>query len=292
VSRLPFRLIDVFTDRRFAGNPLAVVLEAEGLGEDTMQTIAREFNLSETTFVSPSTRPDCQWRVRIFTPARELPMAGHPVVGTALILAREGLAGEQVWFELGVGPTPVVVGEGRAEMLQGAPEFGSVQPDRSLLARALSLEGVSPAFIAGLPAQIVSCGVPYLIVPIASLDVMKSLRPRPELWAQATQPMAEGCIYAFARGGERPGTTAHCRMLGPLPDNREDPATGSAAGPLAAYLSRQLEVREDPMVFEQGFEMGRPSIIEATIRGDGQRITGVHVGGQGRFVGEGWLELP
>jgi trans-2,3-dihydro-3-hydroxyanthranilate isomerase len=242
--------------------------------------------------VTPSAEAGCDWKVRIFTPARELPMAGHPVVGTAMVLGREGLASGKVVFELGVGPTPVVLGPGRAEMLQAAPQFGPTHPDRALLARALSLEGVSPAFIAGLPAGVVSCGVPYLIVPIHSLEVMRRLQPRQDIWMEAVAGLADGCVYAFTLGGEREGTTAHCRMFGPGLGIGEDPATGSAAGPLAAYLSHQLGIQTDPMVFEQGFEMGRPSIIEASIVGDGEQITGVHVGGQGRFVGEGWLELP
>jgi trans-2,3-dihydro-3-hydroxyanthranilate isomerase len=284
--------MDVFTDCQFAGNQLAVVLQAEGLSSELMQKIAREFNLSETTFVTPSRKAGCDWKVRIFTPARELPMAGHPVVGTALVLEREGLAAGKMVFELGVGPTPVVVGDGRAEMLQAAPKFGPTHPDRAQLAQALSLEGVSPAFITGLPADVVSCGVPYLIVPIHSLEVMRRLQPRPEIWMKALHGLAEGNVYAFALGGERDGTTAHCRMFALGLGIGEDPATGSAAGPLAGYLSHQLGIRKHPMVFEQGFEMGRPSIIEAWITADGQQLTGVHVGGQGRFVGEGWLELP
>lgn len=292
MRRVPFRLVDVFTDRQFAGNQLAVVLEAEGISDELMQSLAREFNFSETTFVTASADPTCQWRMRIFTPDRELPMAGHPVVGTALVLAREGVASGTVWFELGVGPVPVAIGEGRAEMLQGAPLFGPSHPDRGLLAQALSIDRLSPAFMTALPAQVVSCGNPFLIVPIASLEVMRALRPRPELWRRAMEGLGDGSVYAFTMGGERPGSTAHCRMFAPALGIYEDPATGSAAGPLAAYLSRQLAVRTEPMVFEQGFEIGRPSIIQASIVGDGERITGVHVGGEARFVGEGWLELP
>src|SRR5216683_1633823 len=119
--RLAYRLIDVFTDRPLAGNQLAVVLEAGGLSSELMQAIAREFNLSETTFVTPSSEPGCDWKVRIFTPDRELPMAGHPVVGTAMVLGREGLASGKLVFELGVGPTPVGVGSARPEMLQAPP---------------------------------------------------------------------------------------------------------------------------------------------------------------------------
>jgi trans-2,3-dihydro-3-hydroxyanthranilate isomerase len=288
--RYAFRLVDVFTDRPLAGNQLAVVLDAGGLGDERMQAVAREFNFSETTFVTPSAVAGCDWRVRIFTPGRELPMAGHPTIGTGVVLQALGRAGERTVFELGVGPTPVRVRPGWAEMEQRPPTFGAEHADPAALAAALSLEP-DDLLATGLPPQAVGTGNVHLIVPVRSLDSTRRMRPRLDLWDAAMAGFPDLAVYAFAREGLLPGTDAHCRMFTP---EVEDPATGSAAGPLACYLATRTAAGDGThgFRFEQGFEMGRESLLEASVEVAGGRVTAVRVAGSARIIGEGWLDLP
>ena len=272
MAALDFRLIDVFTDRPFAGNQLAVVLDAGSLQPSAMQAIARQFNFSESTFVVPRQHPDCDLRVRIFTPDEELPMAGHPTVGTALVLQAEGRIEDRVTFELGVGPTPVSITDGRAEMRQQPPQFLGLHPDRAELAAQL---GLRAADISGPPER-VSTGAAFLIVPLGSVDAVRRVKPAANL---------KGLVYCFAMGGDEPATTAHCRMFAADYGMREDAATGSAAGPLGAYLVKH-RLASSPFVFEQGYEMGRPSKIHVRVEGDE-----VHVAGSGVIWGRGVYDL-
>ncbi len=289
--RLQFHLVDVFTDRPLAGNQLAVVLDAEGLDTGRMQAIAREFNFSETTFVTASAAPGCDWRVRIFTPVEELPMAGHPTIGTAVVLEAIGRATEQTIFELGIGPIPVRVRPGWAEMDQRPPTFGARHPDPAALAAALAIEP-EEITATGLPAQAVSTGLAHLIVPVRSLAAMRRLRPRSDELRAAMAGFPGSAAYCFTREVERPGSDAHCRMFAPHLGTDEDPATGSAAGPLACYLATYTEADGPRRYrFEQGIEMGRPSLLEASVELVGGAITAVHVGGEARLLGEGWLKL-
>ena len=297
--KYPFHLVDVFADRPLAGNQLAVVLDAEGIQKDRMQAIAREFNFSETTFVTVSAAEGCDWRVRIFTPAEELPMAGHPTVGTAVVLHALGRASERTVFELGVGPTPVRLRSGWAEMDQRPASFGTEHNDPAALAAALS---IAPEEITetGLPLQSVSSGVPYLIVPVRSLAAIRRLRPRPDDLRAALATHPGTAVYCFTTAVERPGSHAHCRMFAPHLGVAEDPATGSAAGPLGCYLATHVPTQGDGtrgtrrFRFEQGIEMGRPSQIEVTVEraGDaGGAITAVRVAGEAHPFAEGWLTL-
>jgi trans-2,3-dihydro-3-hydroxyanthranilate isomerase len=289
--RYAFRLVDVFTDRPFAGNQLAVVLDAEGLDAARMQAIAREFNFSETTFVTPSAAAGCDWRVRIFTPTVELPMAGHPTIGTGVVLEALGRARERTVLELGVGPVPVRVRPGWAEMDQRPPTFGPEHPDPAALALAISAEP-EDITATGLPVQAVGTGLAHLMVPVRSLDAIRRLRPRPELLGAAMAGFEELAVYAFTREVEMAGSDAHCRMFAPHLGVLEDPATGSAAGPLACYLAAHAApTAAGPLRwrFEQGFEMGRQSLLEASVERDGGGVTAVRVGGSACIVGEGWL---
>jgi len=289
--RCAFHLVDVFTDRLLAGNQLAVVLDADGLETDTMQAVAREFNFSETTFVTASTAEGCDWRVRIFTPVVELPMAGHPVIGSAVVLEALGRASERMVLQLGVGPTPVRALAGWAEMDQQPPRFGARHPDPEALAAALSIEAEEITGT-GLPVQSVSTGLAYLIVPVRSLAAMRRLHPGAEQLGTALAQFPGAAAYCFTREVEQPGSDAHCRMFAPHLGTPEDPATGSAAGPLACYLANYTEgggIRR--FRFEQGMELGRPSLLEASVEKHGGAITAVRVAGQARLLGEGWLTL-
>ncbi len=303
MRRLHYHIIDVFTDRAFGGNPLAVITNGRGVDDVTMQSVAKEFNLSETTFVLPPDNPKHDWRVRIFTPGNELPMAGHPTVGTAFILAREHLIprGEResnIVFEEGVGPVPVRVefenGEPSfAEMSQPLPTFGTRLDDRQAVARMLSLEesDLEP----DLPVEVVSCGVPFLYVPLRSLDAARRARPRVDLIEHvADEHGFPPEVFVFTREVEGAGSTVHSRMFAPGLGIPEDPATGAASGPLGCYLVRYGLVAGDAsaeIVSEQGIEMGRPSYVRITIERRGDDITAVRVGGQCHFMGEGFIEI-
>ncbi len=303
MHKLPYALVDVFTDRPFGGNPLAVFYEANGLSTQTMQNLAREMNLSESTFVLPTHKPDHACHVRIFTPASELPMAGHPTIGTAFILARKHLvelAGPEttLLLEEGVGTIPVTlqlhaVRHQTIQMQQPLPTFGNQFPDRETIAQMLSID-VS-AIDATLPIEVVSCGVPFLYVPITSLQAMRSIQFRRDIWEHTLKGTAAEHLFVFTQETELPGSTVHSRMFAPAMGIAEDPATGAASGPLGCYLVRHKHadhVGTVEIVSEQGIEIGRPSILHITIEHEEQDITGVYVTGQCYFMGEGFIELP
>ena len=300
-----FIQVDVFTDRPFGGNPLAVFPEAKGLTTEEMQCLAREMNLSETTFVLPSQAAgaDCLFKVRIFTPAAELPFAGHPVVGTHWALAHLGRVElrepvTQVRFELGVGVLPAdlhVVG-GRVErvvMTQDRPTFHAVLEDVTALAAGL---GLAPEAITetGLPVQVVSTGVPQMMVPVRSLAEVQGLDASQLNTAalnQACRAVGTQCVMVFTFETERPEATVHVRMFAPLLGVPEDPATGSANGALGAYLvhHRAVPVTEPTtyIVSEQGAEICRPSTLYIEVDSRSDETTAVRVGGQVVLVAEG-----
>lgn len=302
MRRLHYHRVDVFTDRAFGGNPLAVLANGRGLGTETMQAIAKEFNLSETTFVLPPDDPRHDWRVRIFTPGSELPMAGHPTVGTSFVLAREhmiprGGAETNIVLEEGVGPVPVRVefedGEpSYAEMTQPLPTFGPRLDDRRAVAAMLSLEesDLEPE----LPVEVVSCGVPFLYVPLRGLDAARRARPRADLIAAAAADGVPPEVFVFTREVESAFSTVHSRMFAPGLGITEDPATGAASGPLGCYLVTHGLVSGGAadIVSEQGLEMGRPSFVKIRIEQSDGRISAVRVGGQCHFMGEGFIEIP
>lgn len=303
MRRLLYHRVDVFTDRAFGGNPLAVFRNGRGLADATMQAIAKEFNLSEVTFLLPPADPACDYRVRIFTPDQELPMAGHPTVGTAFVLAHEHLiepdGGDHlaVTFEEGVGPIPVRVefkdgAPTYAEMTQPPPAFGPRLEDRRAVAAMLSLG--ADDLDDRLPVEVVSCGVPFLYVPLKGLDAARRARPRADLVERAAGDGVPPEVFVFTRETEHPTSTVHSRMFAPGIGITEDPATGGASGPLGSYLVRHGVVdggASTEIVSEQGIEMGRPSFIKITIERDGDDIKAVRVGGQCHYMGEGFLEI-
>jgi trans-2,3-dihydro-3-hydroxyanthranilate isomerase len=300
MRKLHYHRVDVFTDRAFGGNPLAVFTNGRGIPAETMQAIAKEFNLSETTFVLPPDDPRCDWRVRIFTPGSELPMAGHPTVGTSFVLAREHMIRRDgretnITLEEGVGPIPVRVefenGEPSfAEMSQPLPKFGPELKDRRAVAEMLSLG--ADDIEDSLPVEVVSCGVPFLYVPLRTLDAARRARPRADLIEGAAE--REGLppeVFVFTREVENEGSTVHSRMFAPSLGITEDPATGAASGPLGCYLVRHGLAPTGEIVSEQGIEMGRPSFIRIRVEQSGDRFTAVRVGGQCHFMGEGFIEI-
>jgi trans-2,3-dihydro-3-hydroxyanthranilate isomerase len=298
-----FIQVDVFADNPFGGNPLAVFPDAEGLTTEDMQCLAREMNLSETTFVLPAQAPMADFKVRIFTPAAELPFAGHPVVGTHWVLAHLGRVdlrepATQVHFELGVGvlPADLHVRGGQVErvvMTQGRPTFYALLEDVTELAAGL---GLAPEVVieAGLPVQVVSTGLPQMMVPVRSLAEVQALDPgRLNVAAlnRACRAVGTDCVLVFTLETERPDATVHVRLFAPMLGVPEDPATGSANGALGAYLvhHRAVPVTEPTthVLSEQGAEINRPSTLYVEVDSLGDEVTAVRVGGQVVPVAEG-----
>ena len=290
--------LDVFTSTPLEGNQLAVFPEPRGLTTDAMQAITREMNFSECTFIFPRQGPG-DVRMRIFTPAEELPMAGHPVIGSTFALALEGAIArgrEAFLFELGVGPTPVSMqwDDGSlafAWMTQSLPDVRTSVEDRQVLAAALGVAAVD--LHPGLAAQVVSCGLPYLIVPLVSRDAVDRVQVdrRTLQRGLAAAGLEEVPVLVFTTEGAE---TTYSRMLAPGLGVAEDPATGSAAGPLGCYLLQHRVVAHDAaaaMLNLQGVAMKRPSRIHMSIDSEGERITRVRVGGQSVLVGRGELHL-
>ena len=297
--RLDYHLLDVFTDRQFGGNPLAVFPDPPlDLKTQLMQRIAKELNLSETTFVFPPVDPANDFRLRIFTPAAELPMAGHPTVGSAYALARLGLLGrlngaKTIVFEEGVGPIAVeVLADARGQpsevwMRQPTPKFGDIRADRDAIASILSLS-VSELHTAA-PIQVVSSGLPFLFVLVKSLAAMKRISLRLDKWRAHLAGGGAEQIFAATTETVYDESTVHSRMFAPALGIMEDPATGSASGPLGAYLLKYGLVKSGGMVSEQGIEMGRPSFIHIRVKRDGDAFTDVAVGGACAYMGFGSL---
>jgi trans-2,3-dihydro-3-hydroxyanthranilate isomerase len=296
--------LDVFTDRIFGGNQLAVVLDGRGLSTGAMQAIAKEMNFSETTFVLPPERPDTDARVRIFTPAEELPMAGHPTIGSTFALAHENViaAGrDRFVFGLGVGPTPVELRWRHdaldfAWMDQRPPDVRAPAAARRDIIKAA---GVDPAAVdrTHLPVEEISCGVPFMFVPCATRADVDAAEPDTAAMRALTSafPSDHIGVFVFSTEPVDPDVTAYSRMFAPGLGVAEDPATGGASGPLGCYLVSHKLVAHDrvrDMVSLQGVAMGRPSRIHIAITSDAHgAITRVQVGGKAVKVGEGTIEV-
>ena len=291
--------LDVFTSRPFEGNQLAVFPDPGSPDAEMMQTITREMNFSECTFIFPAERGG-DVRMRIFTPGRELPMAGHPTIGSTFALAAEGVIAQgrtDFVFELGVGPTPVSLewddrGLSFAWMTQPLPEFGATVDDRAALAAAV---GIEERALGEQPVQLVSCGVPFLFVPIATRVAVDAVTIDRRALAQVLRGagLDEQAVFFFTpdRTGAGP-ETVYSRMLAPEFGIAEDPATGGASGPLGCYLLKYGFVSASgarSILSLQGVAMLRPSRIHISIDSEGGRVTRVRVGGQSVLVGRGEL---
>jgi trans-2,3-dihydro-3-hydroxyanthranilate isomerase len=302
MRKIRYHLVDVFTDRAFGGNPLAVCTNGRGIAPELMQAIAKELNLSETTFVLPPEDPENNYRVRIFTPASELPIAGHPTVGTSFILAREHmieLGSEETTIKLEeiVGTIPVQINfkDGQPDwiwMQQPLPKFGPRFEDTMAIAEMLSI--APDAIETSWPIEVVSCGVPFLYVPLKDLAAIRATRLRLDVWERILRPSGVSEVFVFTKETELEGSSVHSRMFAPGLGITEDPATGAASGPLGCYLVRHEvfpKTQKAEFTSEQGIEMGRPSIIKIIIEQEAGEISRVRIGGQCRFMGEGYLEV-
>ena len=297
--------IDVFTDKPFGGNPLAVFPTAQGLSTEEMQMLAKEMNLSETTFVLPSTKPNAVARVRIFTIDRELPLAGHPVVGTAFALASTGGIKVQhgknhLQLELGVGVLPVVldVVSGKvvtAMMTQRPPQSGMQVTDARKLATALSLSP-DQLDLGGLTARVVDTGIPWLLIPIKDRRALKAIRADGKLCDALAKEVGTDLFHAFTQDTGDPDCAVRARHVwwGNVTSG-EDPVTGSAIGCIASYLVGEGVILASPdaqFSIEQGDDVGRPGKVLAHIGMSGGIVTSVQIGGAAVHVGTGeiWLE--
>jgi len=303
-----FVQLDVFTDTAFCGNPLAVFPAAEDVNDDDQLKIAREMNLSETVFVLPPRDDKSLKRLRIYTPTRELPFAGHPIVGTWNLLAREGVVpvpeGGNGWtsihHEVGIGvlpvdilfkdgqPSQVVMTQGRFEI---AGEIEGTE-DQADIARALGLNRED--LDESLPIQVISTGLPTLAVPIRSLHDLGKCRVNAGLLADLYLGAGASACYAFTRETMEVGDArAHARLFAPADNIPEDPATGSAGGSLGAYLIHHAAIPVDPIdgkysfVIEQGDFIKRPSRIHLEVAGKPGAVDVVRVGGESVVVAHG-----
>lgn len=315
MNQYRFTQLDVFTDTPFTGNPLAVFPEAEGLSDDQMMKIAREMNLSETVFVLPPNAktdetdgPDVLRRLRIFTPTREIPFAGHPVVGTWNALAREevvplpesGTGWTRIHHEVGIGILPVDIEFNEGQPVQVVMTQGKLQildevddsQEQAELARALGL--AREDLDESLPIQVITTGLTCLAVPIRALADLRDCRVNSSLLSEIyTRHGASGCL-AFTRETLEVGASrAHARFFAPADNIAEDPATGSACGAFGGYLIHHAGLDLEPedgrykFVIEQGDFIHRPSRINLEVTGGPGEVQQVRVGGPSVVVAHG-----
>jgi trans-2,3-dihydro-3-hydroxyanthranilate isomerase len=303
MPRFRYLTCDVFTSVPFGGNQLAVFPDARGIPEQRLLDVTREFNYSETTFVYPPVDARHARRVRIFTPGGEVPFAGHPTVGTAHVLAETGeiaLTGDttQIVLEELVGPVRVAIRAtaGRPVFAQltvaKLPEVLAAPPSRDELARVLGLE-VDDLRGGEWSPQVMSCGLPFIFVPLHDRAAVARARIRMDAWEATLGNAPVGEIMVFAPGGERPGTDYRARMFAPGLSVPEDPATGSACAALGGYLAARDARRDGTLrwVVEQGFEMGRPSMLDVEADMARGTVTAVRVGGDTVLVSEGTMAI-
>jgi trans-2,3-dihydro-3-hydroxyanthranilate isomerase len=301
MTQREYVVYDVFTDERLTGNPLAVVLDSNGLDTVAMQKIAREFNFSETVFVAPPANPAHTAAIRIFTPQYEMPFAGHPTVGTAIALAERQNPGADtalLVLEEKIGDVRCAVTHGGkaafAEFdLPKLPEQLELKADDVALAAALGLGPHEIGFENHRPG-LWSAGVPYLTVPVANLQAMETLRFDGPAWLEVAPLRDSGvpaCAYVYSRETLHHDSAFHVRMLVPGPPVWEDPATGSAAAAFAGAILHFDETRDGRHGYwiEQGIEMGRPSRIRLEIEVEGLAMKSARIGGHAVKVAQGAL---
>lgn len=296
--------LDVFTDRPFEGNQLAAFLEPAGLSAAEMQRIAKEMAFSESTFIFPAEASDTDVRMRIFTPGEELPMAGHPTIGSTFALAAEGLIArgrEAFVFGLAVGPTPVSL-SWKGDVLdfvwmtQKLPVVSGRVRDVAAFAAALELTAAD--ILGDAPIEAISCGVPFLIAPLKSRAAVDraAITRSPYRAALDYSELQELPLFVFSldAAGSSGDESVYSRMLAPGFGITEDPATGSASGPLGCYLAAHRLLSPEKLrhfVSLQGAQLGRPSRLHVSIEGTGAQVTRVRVGGRSVIVGEGQLSV-
>jgi trans-2,3-dihydro-3-hydroxyanthranilate isomerase len=293
-----FFTTDVFTSTRFGGNQLAVFPDATGLDPALYQQIAREFNFSETTFVLPPLDPKHTRKVKIFTPGGELQFAGHPTVGTAVVLAHIGdvkAAGAEtrIVLEEGVGPVPVTIRDMKSDAgfaqlsVAKLPEKAPSAPSREDVARCLGLAVTE--MHATLPSEAWSCGTQFLFVPVKNRKALAQARPVMDAWDSVLGRYSTNKVFFFCDEPEQKGSHYRARMFAPSIGVPEDPATGSAVAAFGGYVGSRDQRADGTLRWriEQGFEMGRPSLLDLEVDKKNGAITAVRVGGNAVIVSTG-----
>ncbi|MFN3681749.1 MAG: PhzF family phenazine biosynthesis protein [Nitrospira sp.] len=303
---LKFYQADVFTSYPFGGNPVAVFPDADGLTDDELQKIAREMNLSETVFVFSPGDPRAAVKLRIFTPTKEIPFAGHPVVGAMYVLAQTQslLSKEAVTdliYECNIGLFPVELHARGGEvhqvvMTQPKPQFVGLIDDVADLYQVAGALGLSKSVIVETkwPVEVVSTGLPVLIVPVRTLTAVRSIMVNDRAVTELCERFGANGVMVFTTMTVQQFATAHARMFAPSIGISEDPATGSAAGALGAYLVQHGVVEVAPttdILVEQGYEIERPSHIVVRVESDDDIVQSVKVGGECVMVAEGVLKF-
>jgi trans-2,3-dihydro-3-hydroxyanthranilate isomerase len=293
--------VDVFTDRLFGGNPLACVLDAEGLSAAEMQALATEFNYSETTFVLPARASGHTAHVRIFTPRTEVPFAGHPNVGTAVVLARDLEAQgrpplDRLLFDEAAGLVPIrVLRDGHtvvgAELTAPASLTLGSRVSAADTAECLSLS-VADISLACHSPQVLSVGLPFLVAELKSKDALRRAKPNTLTHERILPPIGTDALFAYCRGSVP--QELHARMFSPLDGIVEDPATGSAVAATIALLAELQSERDGEIAWriEQGVEMGRPSLLLGRTEKRDGTVTAVHIAGHAVQVMSGIIDLP
>ncbi len=297
MTEIPYLQTSVFVDARygFGGNQLATYWNAKlntQLTTELMQGMTLEMNFSESTFIEPPSKEGNAAKVRIFTPARELKFAGHPTIGSAFVLREMGIVDKSVHsaiLELGIGPIPVeYLEDGSIRMTQNEPEFLDILDDKYGIASALQIS--SSEIDTRAPMQWVSTGFPFLMVPVKTLDIVKEASPISTELLSVLKGKLGAQVVLFSTDAENDDSHVHARMFGPEVGVVEDPATGSAAGPLAAYIEQYdllgRDERGQEIVIEQGYEIKRPSKLIAQVIGKND-FKGVYVRGWTRVVAKG-----
>lgn len=300
-----FITADVFTDSVFGGNPLAVFAEAQGLTGEQMQQVANEFNLSETVFVLPPETSDGTVRLRIFTPQAEMPFAGHPTVGSAIVLATIGaipMTGDstRIVCEEGVGPVPVVIRAAKDRPLYATlsaakmPEFGPPLPPASDLARLLGVETDDVGSDNGFGAQAVSVGFPFIMIPLRTTRAVSRVRLNPAVFEKLLSNDWARDVYVFGPANPAGGADFRVRLFAPEMGIAEDPATGSAAAAFGGYLATHNDTADGTLrwTLEQGIEMGRPSRLFIEADKSGGTVTAIRCGGHAVLVMQGEIDIP
>jgi trans-2,3-dihydro-3-hydroxyanthranilate isomerase len=294
-----FFTLDVFAEQKFEGNQLAVIPDAESLEDEQMQKIAKEFNYSETAFITQGDSENT-WNVRIFTPASEIDFAGHPNIGAAMLLAYLGefthTEKSEIVFKEKVGNVPITVyfeysKPSYAELtVPKLPQEGPPPPTREQIAEAISLE--SSDISSKQKSLAFSCGLPFLFVPIVSLNKLKNASINHEKWKKYISSYWAPQVYLITTDIEKPDSDFHARMFAPALGIPEDPATGSAVAAMSGYLSKLPKYQDGDfsVVIEQGFEINRPSILEMSFTSSSGKVEKVHVKGKAVVVSQGEIE--
>ncbi len=295
MAEYPIRIVDAFTKTPFAGNPAAVVFDADGLSVAKMQSVAREMNLSETAFVQASSRAD--FRVRFFTPTKEIPLAGHPTIATmhALVEAGRIIVGTEhirVTQELNAGVLPVDLIRDTdlltVVMTQATPVFGDEVPTKDMAAAL----GIGPDDVMpGLPCRVVSTGTPQAMVPVQSIDVLRRLAPSTGMLEELERRHGFFSLHVFAMDAMDAENTTHARHFAAGAGIAEDPVTGSATGGMGAYLWQYGLNRSGRFRAEQGHLMGRPGVVTVEVEGAGDRPDVVRISGTAVTVLRGVIDV-